>query len=335
MKRISQRDIAKQLGINVSTVSRALRGLDGVSPELKQKIEQLAEDHGYRPNPFAVSLRFGTTRTIGVIVPDVSFNHHAHIVKRIEIEARKYGYMCIITNTDDIYENEIDCIDLLVNMHVEGIIICPSQETTDFSHLLQLKKARIPLVFFDRDPDIGISSVVINDEISARQATFTLLDGGAQRIAFLGGPNEMKQNADRKHGYLDALRERDIPIRKELVKCHRISFNSGLADTLELLSLHSPPDAIIASHGLLAISALQAITSRGLRIPDDVAIIAYMSDWVSEMSHPRLSFVKQNLREIAIKAVRLLFDQMNGDDSVQHVVVNARLELRDSTKKIG
>ena len=144
----------------------------------------------------------------------------------------------------------------------------------------------------------------------------------------------MKQNTDRKHGYLEALRQHNIPIRTELVKCHHISFNSGLSDTLDLLNLPEPPDAILATHGLLAVSALQAIESRGFRIPDDVAVIAYMTDWVSEMSHPRLSFVRQNLREIAAKAFRLLFDQMNGDDSVQHVVVNARLELRDSTKKI-
>lgn len=144
----------------------------------------------------------------------------------------------------------------------------------------------------------------------------------------------MKQTCDRKHGYLQALRERGVPIRPELVKCNHISFNSGLTDTMDLLSLPEPPDAILASHGLLAISALQAITSRGLRIPDDVAVIGYMSDWVSEMSHPRVSFVKQNVREIGIKAFRLLYDQIQGDDSVQHIVVNARLEPRDSTRKI-
>lgn len=334
MKRISQRDIARQLGINVSTVSRALRGLDGVSPELRQKIEQLAETNGYRPNPFAVSLRYDTTRTIGIVVPDVSFNQYAHIVKSIEAEARKAGYMCIITDSDDSYEKEADCLELLVNMHVEGIIICPAQDTTDFSQLLRLRQTNIPIVLFDRAPDIGISSVIINDAASARQATNTLIDGGARRIAFLGGPNVMKQNTDRKHGYLEALRESGITIQTELVKCHRISFNTGLSDTLELLSLPEPPDAILATHGLLGISALQAITSRGLRIPDDVALIAYMSDWVSEMSHPRISFVKQNLREIGCKALRLLLDQMNGDDSVQHIVVNARVELRDSTKKL-
>lgn len=333
MKRISQRDIAKMLGINVSTVSRALRGLEGVSPELRQQIESFAVENGYRPNPFAVSLRFDTTRTIGIVVPDVSFTHYAHIVKRIEAEARNNGYMCIITDSDDKPETESYCLELLENMHVEGIIICPTQNTTDFSQLLRLKKANMPIVFFDRAPDIDISSVIINDAASAFQATNSLIDDGARRIAFLGGSNLMKQTADRKHGYLQALRERGIPIRTELVKCHNISFNSGLSDTLELLSLPEPPDAIIASHGLLAISALQAVTSQRLKIPEELAIIGYLSDWVSEMCHPRISFVRQNLREIGIKAFRLLIDQINGDDSIQHVVVSARLELRDSTKK--
>lgn len=334
MKRISQRDIAKILGVNVSTVSRALRGLDGVSPEVRQKIERFAEENGYRPNPFATSLRYDTTKTIGIVVPDVAYNHNAHILKRIEADARKNGYMCIITDSDESQENEANCLELLENMHVEGIIICPSQETTNFSHLQRLKDTGMAIVFFDRAPDTDISSVVINDAASARQATNSLIDAGARRIAFLGGPNQMKQTVDRKHGYLEALHERGIGIRTELVKCHHISFNSGLTDTLELLSLPEPPDAILATHGLLAISALQAISSRGLRIPEDVAIIGYMTDWVSEMCHPRISFVKQNLREIGSKAFRLLKDQMNGDDSVQHVVVNARLELRDSTKRL-
>ena len=332
MKRISQRDIAQRLGINVSTVSRALRGMDGVSHELRRQIEQLAEEQGYRPNPFAVSLRYDQTHTIGIVVPDVSFNSYAHIVKRIEAEARKSGYMCIITDTDERQENERNCLELLTNMHVEGIIICPSQETTDFRHLEQLKRAHTPVVLFDRVPDIGISSVIINDVGSARQVTRCLIDSGARRIAFLGGPNQLKQTSDRKHGYLEALRESGLPIRTELVKCSHISFNSGLYDTLDLLNLPEPPDAILATHGLLGISALQAIMSQGLRIPEDIAIVAYMSDWVSEMSHPRISFVKQNLKEIGSKAFRLLLDQINGDDSVQHVVVNARLELRDSTK---
>lgn len=332
MKRISQREIANLLGVNVSTVSRALRGLEGVSSELRQQILALAKDKGYRPNPFAVSLRYDTTRTIGIVVPDISFNHFAHIVKRIEAEARKEGYMCIITDSDDKYETEKSCLELLINMHVEGVIICPSQETTDFAHIQRLRKINVPVVLFDRDADIDISSVVINDADSARQATKTLIDGGAKRIAFLGGPNRVKQTIERKHGYIEALRESNMPIIKELVKCNYISFNSGLSDTLELLDLPEPPDAIIATHGLLVGSAMRAIDSRGLRIPDDVALIGYMSDWVSDVMSPRMSFVKQNQREMGSKAFKLLFDQLNGDNCVQHVIVKARLELRDSTK---
>lgn len=332
MKRISQREIAEQLGVNVSTVSRALRGLGGVSSELKQKITELAKQQGYRPNPFAVSLRYDTTRMIGIIVPDVSFSHYAHIVKRIEAEAREKGYMCIITDSNDKYENEQNCLDTLVNMHVEGIIMCLSQETTDYSHIQRVRRSHIPIVLFDRDASIDISSVIINDVESAKQATNYLLDGGAKCIAFLGGPNKMKQTSDRKHGYLEALRERRVPIRKDLVKCNYISYNSGLTDTLELLDLPEPPDAILAANGLLALSAIKAIESRGHQIPNDVAVVGYMSSWLSDVLTPRVSIIKQNQKEIGFQAFKLLYDQMNGDTCVHHVIVKARFEVRESTK---
>jgi len=334
-KGISQRDIARILGINVSTVSRALKGQQGVGPALRQKIEQLAHEQRYRPNPFAVSLRFDTTRTIGIVVPDVSFNPYAHFVKRVEGEARKAGLLCIIMDSNDSYTGEVECVEHLESMHVEGIILCPSQETTDFSHLERLKRNHIPLVMFDRIADIDVSSVAINDESLARQATLHLIDGGARRIAFLGGPNLLKQTVDRKHGYIEALHERGITVRKELVKCGNISFNAGLSDTLELLDLPEPPDAILAAHGLLAISTIQAVMSKGLRVPEDVSIIGFMSDWVSEMSTPRMTFVKQNLKELGTKAFKLLQDQINGNEDVYHVITNARLEIRESTRKVS
>jgi LacI family transcriptional regulator len=164
--------------------------------------------------------------------------------------------------------------------------------------------------------------------------TLHLIDGGARRIAFLGGSNQMKQTADRKHGYITALRERGIPIRRELVKCGVATINSGLKDTLDLLDMTEPPDAILATHGLLAASAFQTVRSRGLRMPEDISLAGYMSEWVSDMYHPRVTFVKQNLKEIGRKAFRLLYDQMEGDTLVKHLTIDAHMEMRESTLKV-
>lgn len=331
-KGISQRDIARMLDINVSTVSRALKGLPGVSPELRSKIVEIAEGHGYRPNPFAMSLRYDTTHMIGIIVPDMSYNHNAHIVKWIEAEAKARGYMCIITDSGDKYQSEVECVERLMNMHVEGIAICLSQETTDYAHIMRLKANHIPTVLFDRVADIDCTTISCNDVGSAQQATKYLIDSGARRIAFIGGPNKLKQTLNRKHGYLLALREEGIPVRKELVKCGQISFNSGLTNTLELLSLPEPPDAILADHGLLAISAFQTILSRGVRIPEDLSLIGFMSDWVSGITCPRMTFIKQNLKELGRKTFCLLSEQIEGDDRVKHIVIKARLNIRESTR---
>ena len=333
-KIVSQRDIAKILGVNVSTISRALKGLPGVSQELRQKVLELADENGYRPNPFAMSLRYGATRMIGIVVPDIAYNHYAHIVKWIEEEAKKNGYMCIVTDSSDKYRNEIGCVKQLINMHVEGIAICLSQETVDFAYLERLQAENIPIVLFDRVADIRCSTVRFNDVESARQATLHLIDSGAKRVAFLGGPNQMKQTIDRKHGYLEALRERGFTIRKRLVKCGQISFNSGLSDALALLDQQEKPDAILADNGLLSIATFQAILSRGLRIPEDIAIIGFMSDWVSGMTYPRMTFVKQNLKEMGKNTFKLLMDQIHGDSRITHVVVQARLNVRESTSKI-
>ena len=305
MKKISQRDIAKTLGVNVSSVSRALKGQKGVSEELRQKIECMAAENGYQSVDFTPAEHYDATRIIGIVVPDMSYNLYAHIVRWIESEARKSGYMSIITDTCDRYNYEVESIERLVKMHVSGII---------------------------RAADVDVTSVVINDADTARQATHYLIDGGARRIAFLGGSNKLKQTTDRKHGYLEALRERNIPIRKELVRCHDASFNSGLTDTLELLNLPEPPDAIIATYGPLATSSMVAIKSRNIRIPEDVSVIGYMSDWVSDVMNPRISYVKQNPKEIGTKAFRLLLDQINGDNRVRRMVVKTRLEIRESTK---
>ena len=154
---LEKRDIAKTLGVNVSSVSRALKGQKGVSEELRQKIERMATENGYTADLRATGGRRCTRQLIGIMVPDMSFNHNAQIIKRIESEAQKAGYLYIVADTNDRYENEVEIVDKLLNLQVAGIIVSLSQETTDYSHLLRVKEHNIPLVLFDRAADVDAS----------------------------------------------------------------------------------------------------------------------------------------------------------------------------------
>lgn len=321
------------LGINVSTVSRALAGAEGVSEELRKRIHEIAAANNYRPNPFAMSLRYDTPHTIGIVVPDLSNLQQMMVVKSIEASAFEEGYLCMITSSGDSLPGEQAAMQRLANMHVEGIIACLSQGTVNYSHLEELRRQHIPLVLFDQtSPRKDFPSVTINDASSAREATLYLIDRGARRIALLGGANHLRIVTERKHGYLEALRERGLPINKELIKCNQLSYNSGLTDTYELLTMESPPDAILAMDDTLTIAALQTAASLGLTIPDDLAIIGYTSEQLSAIASPRLTFLRRNTKEMGQEVFLLLKEQLAGNIEVRNVKVSTRLEIRESTR---
>ena len=320
------------LGINVSTVSRALAGAEGVGEELRQRVLEIAAANNYRPNPFAMSLRYDTPKTIGIIVPDLANIQYLQVVKSIELCAKENGYLSIITSSNDHMAGEQEAIQRLANRHVEGIIACLSQETSNYSHLEELRRQHIPLVLFDQtSPRKDFPSVTINDAASAREATLYLIDHGARRIALLGGANHLRIVSERKHGYLEALRERGLPIVKEFIKCNQLSYNSGLADTYELLTAESPPDAILAMDDTLTIAALQTAKSLGRRIPEDISIIGYTSEQLSMVSSPRLTCLRRNPKEMGQEAFRLLKEWIDGNEEVRNVKLNVRLEVREST----
>lgn len=331
-RRISQRDIAKMLGINVSTVSRALAGSEGVSEELRQRIREVASAHSYHPNPFAMSLRYDTPKMIGVVVPDLAKLQYLQVVKSIEHEAGEHGYLCIITSSDDSMSGEQIAVQRLLNMHVEGVIACLSQDTSNYSHIEELRRQNIPLVLFDNtSPRKDFPAVTINDAASAREATLYLIDRGATKVALLGGANHLLIVSERKHGYLEALRERGLPIVKELIKCNHLSYNSGLTDTYELLTSPSPPDAILAMDDMLTAAAIQVARSLGRSVPEDLSVIGYTSEQFSALSTPQLTYLRRNPREMGREAFELLMDGIAGKGEVRNVQVNTRLEIKEST----
>lgn len=333
-KHTSLKDIAQALGVSVPTVSRALKDSPDISRALCEKAKWMAREMNYRPNPFALSLRKNAPRIIGVVVPDIVTHFFASILNGIENMAVKNGYFVIITTSHESYEHEKRNVENLVNMRVEGIIACLSQETTDYTHFAELKDINMPLIMFDRICLTDqFSSVVADGEHSAQMATQHLLDNGCKRVAFIGGANHLDIVKRRKHGYLEALRNNKIPIEKELVVCRKIDYEEGKIAAETLLALPNPPDAILAMNDTLAFAAIEVIKSHGLRVPNDIALIGYTDEQHANYIEPKLSAVSHQTYEMGETACLLLIDQIRGDKAIRQVMIPTHLQIRESSIK--
>ena len=329
-RRTSLKDLADKLGVSIATVSRALRNSHEVGEEMTQKVKTLAKELNYRPNPFAQSLRKEAPRVIGVIVPNLVTHYYAAVLDGIEDYASKCGYSVISANSHENHEREAKALDNFLDMHVEGIIACLAQDTTDYSHFEQLHKMGVPLVFFARCClEEKFSQVVGNGDVAAQEATQHMIETGSRRIAFIGGPNHLDMVRRRKHGYLEALRENRIPIDRNLVVCDKIDFDIARNATLRLLESENRPDAI------LTYAAFDAIKAKGLRIPEDVAIIGFTDGDTAAFVTPRLSAIMDKAHEQGTKACELLMRSINGDEQIYKEVVPMILKIRESSEKQG
>ena len=258
--RTSLKDLAKELGVSIATVSRALRSSPEIGKEMQQRVKDLAKKLNYRPNPFAQSLRKEAPRVIGVVVPNLVTHYYAAVLDGIESEARRAGYSVISANSHESFEDEAHAIDNFIGLHVEGIIACLAQTTTDYSHFEELAEMGIPLVFFGRTCLTDrFSSVTANGDEAAQMATQHLIDTGSRRIAFIGGPNHLDMVRRRKHGYLEALRDNRLPIDRDLVACGSIDYQVALAAAKRLLNNENRPDAILAFNDFITFAAFTAI----------------------------------------------------------------------------
>ncbi len=333
-KRISLKDLACELGVSIATVSRALRNSPEIGQEMQMKVKELARRLNYRPNPFAQSLRKEGPRIIGVVVPNLVTHYYAAVLDGIEDEARKVEYSVISANTHENCEDEVRAIDNFINLHVEGIIACLSQSTTDYSHFEKVAKMGIPLVFFGRTclPNL-FSCVTANDDVAAQEATQHLLDTGSRRVAFIGGPNHLDAVKRRKHGYLEALRENRIPIERELVACDKIDFDWAAEATRKLLQGENPPDAILAFNDIITFAAFTAIKNLGLRIPEDVALIGFTDDLHAQYVTPQMSAIEDQAHEMGSVAYTLLQKSISGDFNIYKKIVPQKLVIRGTSDK--
>ena len=334
MSGVTIKDIARKLNVAASTVSRALRDHPDVSKKTKEKVVKLAEELNYHPNTIAQSLKKGTSKIIGVLVPQVRHYFFAEIMAGIADVAEEKGYNVMICQSNEKYENEVKNVQTLIQQRIAGLLASVSEFTDKFDHFELLKSNGIPLVFFDRAAsEVEASRVVVDDYHGAFKATEYLIKKGYKRIAHLAGYNNLEIARNREKGYRDALKKHDLPINEDLI-VHTGGLNEedGMESFKELYDrLDQKPDAVFAVTDPVAIGAYQVMKKRGIKIPDDVALFGFSDNPDARLIDPPLTTVKQTPYIIGKEAIDLLIKEIeNKDRSITHKILTTELVIRES-----
>ncbi len=331
---VTLRDIARKARVSVSTVSRVVnRKSEGarISRKTEKLILKTAAELNYRPNQLARSLRVRKTHTIGLIVPDISNPFFSHVIRSIQTRAHKLGYSLVVCDTDENVALEIEHIHLLVSKGVDGLIILPVGQK--YHHLEAILKEHIPLVLVDRSFDaLRASSVVVDNFMGAFEATEHLIANGHTHIGVVQGIPDTYTNIGRINGYKASLTGHGIPVDPRMIVGKDFRKENGYAATKALLKSAARPTAIFTTGDLITLGALQAIEEEGLRIPQDISIVAFDEiDFAPFLVCP-LTTVGQPKDEMGTRAVELLIEQMKAPAKrpENRVVLKPRLIVRRS-----
>lgn len=327
------KDIARQLNISVSTVSRALRNAHDVNPETQKAVKNLAEEMRYQPNQLALSLRKQQTHTIGVIVPNLDYVL-ASMVRGIDEVALEAGYTVMVCQSNESFGREMVNTRRLLDSLVDGFIISVSSETKIYDHFRKIQEKELPMVVFDRlIPDLQIPSVRLDNEEGGFLATDHLLEQGYKRIAILAGPKNLGISNSRLDGYLAAHRKHKVkPDQALIVHC---DFNQDYAffATEELLSMKKRPDAIFTISDRMAIGAMLSIKKRGLKMPGDIGLVGFNNEPVVSLVTPMISSVEQPSFDLGKAAAKLFIEAMHDYEGMRSAerVLKPKLFARESS----
>ncbi|HEX8061080.1 MAG TPA: LacI family DNA-binding transcriptional regulator [Cyclobacteriaceae bacterium] len=336
---VTIKDIARELGISPSTVSRALKDHPDISAETKKAVNELADKLNYQPNIVALSLRQKKTNTIGVIIPEIVNTFFSTVISGIEDVAYEAGYNVILAQSNESYQREVTDMKALFNSRVDGMLLSLSRETTNFDHIESIISKGVPIVLYDRFySNPNMSKVIVDDYVGAKEAVLHLIEQGCKRIAHLEGAPNLIISKDRLRGYQDALSDSNLEIRENYtIVCPNNSFEEGQRAAQKLLALPHPPDAIFASNDPMAMGAILAIKEKGLSIPDDVAVVGFSNYFFAQITDPSLTSVDQPGFEMGQEAARLLIRQIEAKDKDQDdlppetKVLKTKLIVRNSS----
>jgi LacI family transcriptional regulator len=312
MVNIRQSDIAKELNVSRITVSKALRNHPDISSEMKKKVNAAAKKMGYIPNLIATQLNSRKTYTIGIVVPDLENSFFSYVVDSMIDIATENNYRVILTVSRENENVERRNIENLIGMRVDGFLVCNSQETKDTSIYSQIKKMRIPLVFFDRVvEDHGFSSVVFDDRNGAISSLDKVFEAGFTRIAHFAGLSGINIGKERCNGYKASLRKHGIPVRKEWIIEGGYELNDGQDSFRKLLSQKDLPEIIFAVNDRVALGACIAARAAGLNIPSDIGVMAYGFNETTDIFNPPLAVINQDPRKMGRISAQTLIDEIN------------------------
>ena len=340
MSQFTIKDLARELGVSPSTVSRALRDHPDISRDTKRRVSEAAELHNYHPNQLAQSLQKKRSNTIGVIVPEIRHNFFSTVISGIEEVAYEHGYTIMVCQSNETLSREIINTQALVSNRVAGLLIAISSETTSHDHLAGVLRHGVPLVQFDRVVEaLDTSKVVVDDYRAAYGAVRHLVEAGYRRIGHMAGKEGIALNRRRFEGYRDALRDAGLPLEEKFRLHGGYREEDGRTGAERYLALDEMPDAILAINDPVAVGLFTRFREAGVRIPDEVALVGFSDTPVAALIEPALTTVHQPAFEMGKWAVSLLMKQFAAEDGTfvpETVVLDTELLIRGSSaRRIG
>lgn len=315
---VTIKDLARELNISPSTVSRALKNHPDISNETKQLVKDLANELNYQPNTLAMGLRQKKSNTIGVILPQLVHFFFSTVISGIEDVAYSKGYSVIVSQSNEDLEREKFNLLELYHHRVDGILMSISRKTDSVDHIEAMFDKGIPLVFFDRAHEgIQCSRVLCDDFKGAYDATVHLIEQGYTRIAHLAGPESLDISQKRLGGYKKALMDHGLGIDNGLISFEGEQTNEIYAMdlTLKLLEIRNPPHAIFANNDMAALGAIRAVKSKGLSVPDDMAIVGFSNWHFTDLLDPPLTTVDQPGFRMGQEAAQLLIKEIEAKNA--------------------
>lgn len=344
-RKITLKQIAKELDVSISTVSKALRNSIEISEDTRDKIQAFAKLYNYRPNNIALSLKNRKTKTIGIIIPEIVHHFFSKVIRGIELVANKRGYNVIVGLSNESFDKEVINMQMLANGSIDGFILSISKETLlqqDYHHFNETINQGMPIVMFDRVVnEINCDKVIIDDLKGSKNAVNKLIDNGCKHVAIITTKDYVSVGRLRTQGYLEAHENHKmVPNSNLILKVDDALVSEDHIESLEaeveqLFKNNKKIDGVFAVNELYAIIAMKVARKLGFKIPEDIQFIGFTDGVLSKHATPSLTTVSQHGQEMGEKAAELLIDKLEHEDQDEHyqtVIIETELILRSSTK---